>query len=269
MTKAEKVKAILDQRGKVQTEIAEVNKNGTELQAIVIGTGEIRATVYPDIWEEVPEEEIADEIEKISLEEVLNLDTKRVKDWEEGKKHCRVVARPVTNDGAVTMPFLDIELYVQIRFNETHSTKVNEQILEQYGITKEQLFVDANNAQVYTVEKLADRIKRLSKECGEEFPDFGFDEVPLLYISNEDGFNGAGAIYNQSAWEMIAHVLGKDIYILPSSIHELIVHPVDKDIELQMLREMVKTINGDMSPEEFLSDSVYIYKKDKRTIEIA
>lgn len=269
MTKAERVKAILDKRGNVQTEIAKVNKNGVELQAIAIGTGNVRATVYPDICLET-EEEIADDIEKIAKENELDIDLTRVMDWEEGKKHCRVVARPVTDDGAVTMPFLDIELYVQIMFSDTHSTKVNEAVLEKYGITREQLFADANSAQVYTIETLVEKMKKMSEVVGDDFPDMGFDECPLLYVGNKEGHHGAGAIFNQGTWELICDVLGKDIYILPSSIHELIAVPADEDVEPKMLRALVEEVNGtELSEEEFLSNSVYIYRREERTISIA
>jgi len=55
--------------------------------------------------------------------------------------------------------------------------------------------------------------------------------------------------------------LGSDFYLLPSSIHELILVPVGEDRDREHLEEMVKEINQtQVAMEEILSDTVYNYE---------
>jgi len=70
--------------------------------------------------------------------------------------------------------------------------------------------------------------------------------------------------------EEIRDTLGEtDFYILPSSIHEVIIIPAiqNNDEEIQQFQEMVKEINATMlDEEEFLSDTVYKYDAKEQKI---
>lgn len=60
-------------------------------------------------------------------------------------------------------------------------------------------------------------------------------------------------------------MLKSDLYILPSSIHEIIVLPVDFRDDVTGLKDMVNTVNQtQVLPEEFLSDSVYFLTENLR-----
>ena len=57
--------------------------------------------------------------------------------------------------------------------------------------------------------------------------------------------------------------LHDNFYILPSSIHEVILVPESSAPPLKDLQEMVKEINAtEVSPEDKLSDSVYRYDRE-------
>ena len=52
-----------------------------------------------------------------------------------------------------------------------------------------------------------------------------------------------------------------DLYILPSSVHELILVPAYEYIDVYQLYEMVKEVNDtQVAPEERLTDRAYILK---------
>ena len=60
-----------------------------------------------------------------------------------------------------------------------------------------------------------------------------------------------------------------DLYILPSSLHEVIALPKIENNALE-LKEMVMEVNSTMvKKEERLSDSVYCYLREKEVVEIA
>ena len=58
-------------------------------------------------------------------------------------------------------------------------------------------------------------------------------------------------------------VLNKDLYILPSSTHEVLLLPHEKKIEAEELAYMIQSINSENVPrEEWLSDHAYFYRRE-------
>ena len=63
--------------------------------------------------------------------------------------------------------------------------------------------------------------------------------------------------------------LGGDLYILPSSVHEVILIPKTKDLSVKELNEMVCEINSSQVPtEDVLADCIYEYSRKKKAIMI-
>ena len=67
--------------------------------------------------------------------------------------------------------------------------------------------------------------------------------------------------------EKIGDALGGDYYILPSSIHELIVVPSSICCPASKLNDMVCQVNSEMlSSDEILANHAYIYLSDQNKI---
>lgn len=99
-----------------------------------------------------------------------------------------------------------------------------------------------------------------------EFCDSG---IPMYVITNRARTNGAGAILYPELLKDFATAIHKDLFILPSSVHECILLPVFGDENIDELKSMVKDINEtQVAPEEVLSDSVYYYSMEKQCIEL-
>ena len=80
----------------------------------------------------------------------------------------------------------------------------------------------------------------------------------MYILSNQKGINGAACLLYQNAIKDFAHQINSNLYILPSSIHEIILIPDEVNIEKEALKEMVKEVNcTQVAPEEILSDLVY------------
>ena len=89
------------------------------------------------------------------------------------------------------------------------------------------------------------------------------DDSPLKILTNENGLYGAGAILDED----IADQIGEDVYILPSSIHELIIVPANGDMEVNDLVSIVKEVNStQLSPQEVLSDNVYVFRYNRMEV---
>lgn len=86
---------------------------------------------------------------------------------------------------------------------------------------------------------------------------------PKMYVvSNSERNFGAAAILYDSFLADFAKEIDSDFYILPSSIHEVILIPVEhEENEVERLKSMVYEVNHtELSEEEILSDSIYLFK---------
>ena len=95
-------------------------------------------------------------------------------------------------------------------------------------------------------------------------------KIPSLYVlTNARELNGATCItYEEELWE-IAKKFERDIYILPSSIHEVLLVVGGSDFEVRRLQAIVKDANNTVvRPDEILSYQVYLlsYKTGKITV---
>ncbi len=91
---------------------------------------------------------------------------------------------------------------------------------------------------------------------------------PMMYIlTNRKGINGASCLLYKDVIRNFARQLNADLYLLPSSIHEIILVPRDRNMKVEALSKMVEEVNRtQVAEEEVLSDHVYYYSLEKDTI---
>lgn len=93
--------------------------------------------------------------------------------------------------------------------------------------------------------------------------------VPLYVVTNQEKMFGANVLLNTEFLKGFANELDSDLYIIPSSIHEVLVIPASTDAELCILKEMVNEVNRtDVPEEQILSNSVYIYRRATDLVEM-
>lgn len=86
---------------------------------------------------------------------------------------------------------------------------------------------------------------------------------PMYVLSNQHKLNGAVCILYQNLLRDFANRLGCDLYILPSSVHEVLIIPAYDRTTHKELTEMVQDVNSSqLSREEILSDHVYYYSRE-------
>lgn len=91
--------------------------------------------------------------------------------------------------------------------------------------------------------------------------------VPMYVLTNQQRFLGACCILYDDVLKEIAERLDSDLYILPSSIHEVILMPVTVTESVPALSQMVCDINqSEVSAEEILSDHIYYYHRSTDSI---
>ena len=96
----------------------------------------------------------------------------------------------------------------------------------------------------------------------EDFPD-NSGKLPMYVLSNMDGLYGAAAVLYDGVLKDFSEKLEKDLLLLPSSIHEMLLIPYKNEAELSDLKELVRHINQTEVPaKEVLSDHVYRYSRE-------
>ncbi len=88
------------------------------------------------------------------------------------------------------------------------------------------------------------------------------DYVPMYIISNKKGVNGAACLMYPGLLTDLSERLGSDLYIIPSSVHELIMVPTKSTDDRERFDEMIRYVNKTQLAEtEVLSDHVYFYTR--------
>lgn len=99
--------------------------------------------------------------------------------------------------------------------------------------------------------------------------EFLHDEIPMYILTNRYRTNGASVILYENLLAEISEHFGKDLIILPSSIHEVLLLPTDtlEENELTQYTAMVREVNEtQLSDDEILSDHVYYYSRSNRFV---
>lgn len=85
---------------------------------------------------------------------------------------------------------------------------------------------------------------------------------PMFILTNTSRLNGACCMLYKDLLRQIADNIESDFFILPSSIHELVLLPANNMSAICELSEMVKEVNlAEVSNEEILSDHAYYYSR--------
>ena len=170
------------------------------------------------------------------------------------------------------IPFHDLSIVFQCLVSEERfgnaSILIHNVHLQLWKVNARELYECAlENTPLLQGYELADmntvleEMKALGGIDDEEIEDMQ-QEVPMYVLSNKSRINGASCILYKDILKDFAMVVDKDLYVLPSSIHEVILLPSDGTQESEQLKEMVREINqSQVEKEEVLSDSVYFYRR--------
>lgn len=91
-------------------------------------------------------------------------------------------------------------------------------------------------------------------------------ELNMYVLTNSIRTNGATCISYPDILKDFADKHQSDVYIIPSSIHEVILLP-EKDLEIDGFNQMIAEVNRkELDPTEVLSDHMYMYSRSEDKI---
>lgn len=178
------------------------------------------------------------------------------------------------------LPFCDLAItfrwLVHSDSSGIASALITNKEMELWNITLEELYQTAslNTRRLFpaTIQPIQQLLSEyLDKDADiQELLDQTPDELQLFILSNEPRINGSTSMIYDGILADFAKKIKKDLYILPSSIHEVLLMPATKEIEEQALLNLVRDANRTVvGLPDILSDSIYRFdSKHNRVIMI-
>ena len=202
--------------------------------------------------------------ENISLDSFLNYETAR------DRLYLKLVNADRNRDLLLDVPHrrfhnLAVVYYYAMEdscFDRKASILIRNSHMEQWEVEEKTLHEDALKSAPLlnpgTFVPMRDLLRELYGK------DVIHEDFPLYVLTNHDRYNGASAILYPGMTERIAQTVGGSYYILPSSVHELIVVPDDGNTDKKTLLSMVTEINlVEVTEEELLADAVYYFSPER------
>lgn len=263
-----------------------VKNNGKERKGITVSEKgiHISPTIYLEEYfqqfqEGKPIEEIVEKILQLYEEVKCShpCEESLLQNYEElkGKFACKLIHRgkneKLLND-IPYVPWMDLAIVVFVLLEVspygTATVLVRKEHLEIWGLTEAQLFDEAKKNTPILLPYQFCPMRKLLREICPYAVDEGEEEEESLYVlSNKLRSFGAASMLYEGILEKVGQKLGENYYILPSSIHEVIVVPESKSPVKQDLEEMVREINEtQVEEEEVLSDRVYYFSRKENRL---
>lgn len=160
------------------------------------------------------------------------------------------------------VPYLDLAIifYVMVEVNEygTASMLIRNTHMGYWDITLKELYDCAGmntprllSSKFQTIQAVIEELTHSSTTGGKDF---------MYVLSNQIQSFGSAAILYKDQLANIGLLLRENYYVLPSSVHEVIIIPESEAPCKKFLDDMVKEINeAHVEREEVLSDHAYYY----------
>lgn len=179
--------------------------------------------------------------------------------------------------------FLDMSIVYYIeQYNDElgaiEGIRITNELMQSENLSEEELY---HNSMKNMLEKEKSRLIPMIKVIMSiqfgiplretEISESDFSDGDFIMLSNERGINGSRRLLDTRALIKASEIAESDLYILPSSTQEVLIVSVNEiNASPSELKNMVREVNiSEVSKEERLTDNVYIFRRDTRTIEIA
>ncbi|MDD2972801.1 MAG: DUF5688 family protein [Lachnospiraceae bacterium] len=169
--------------------------------------------------------------------------------------HCRiwnVTVEELYENAKVNTPRL-LPYEIQNMEDVMHTILLDNLRKEYAAAGIEEMNADTQEADQEWMEHMVDQMIREA---------VGENQVPMYVLSNQGRVLGAACILYHNVMKELSERMKKDFYVLPSSIHELILIPVQERDERLDLNEMVQEVNlTQVDAEEVLANHAYYYSR--------
>ena len=279
--RAELVAKLVERKIGRKTSIAEVLKNNKKVYGIAIETEQkgVCVNIYIDDMYYLENEKIADKViaafeeSKTPKFDVERLSTKEyildhVIPYVIGKRGNQELLAKNAN-----VQFLDLAYTFRVMIPGEGSYLLTNDMVEKIGSNVPELFRRARENMVRDYKTkiipIENAVASILGQCEESDKDIPDEECQMAVLTNTEKLYGANGLLRKDLLKKYAERIGKDLYILPSSVHELLVVPKGF-VDVEQLREMVREVNdNEVDDVDILSYTVYEYNRVLDNISVA
>lgn len=268
-----------------------VNRTGIEFRK---PGGDMRHTIYMDSYYEKMKEGKSKEAIMGEITEMMKsgydmggeLKEPVLKDFQQVKPFLKVflVNTKANRRKLFHMPYMEMEdLSMVCRVHAslpgwTEDMEVTDGYLERWGISKEALFGAALKNMWESRDYVMQEGDSKVDACLSGFPEpenlldtpdslVLSQREPIYVLTNKEENRGASAVLCPRVMEKVCMLLPEGFYILPSSIHEVMIVPKGEEKGPKELGKLVRDINLiAVQQEEILSDRIYEYDREVKRI---
>ncbi|MBE5899655.1 MAG: hypothetical protein E7279_08645 [Lachnospiraceae bacterium] len=267
-----------------------IKNNGITLHGLVINNGKcnISPTIYLDYYYKDFEngadinklaKQVVAQYKKFELDE--DFDISIFTDYEKCKKRIsyKLINYEQNKELLEDIPhikYLDLAIVfyylLEGGLNETSSILIRNSHMEHWEVNTDDLMAQAQNN---TPRLLQSEIRSLTDVVKEILADNPMAITPedepmnqtMYVLTNKLKLYGACCILYKSLLEEFAEQQGCDLYIIPSSVHEVLLLPCSEELDPEYLTSLVQEVNSsELSTEDILSDHVYLYSRKNKEI---
>lgn len=151
--------------------------------------------------------------------------------------------------------------------------RINSRLMELWGAMEEQLHraaMENLENEPYSIKPIVELLGGMAGIPAGAMRELPEEVTKQHVLANEGCRYGAAGMLRKDLMEGFAEQAGGSFYILPSSIHDLILLPDDGSVNAECLKEMVQEVNKSVvTREEWLSEDVYYYDCEERKVKMA
>lgn len=233
----------------------EVVKNGTTLYGVELKVGNVAPCIYVDDKTEV--DRAVNALIK-AVKDAPNVNIDDFRDFDKVKDKLRLYLSRGEREEVKTTDFLNLKLGVEIDLENVGTSKVTIGLLATWGKPFDEVLDVAkeNMEKRVKVITMYDFIVSRSPEMALFMPK---PDKDMTIVTTETGNHGASVIVCENVLQRLYDEKGT-FYIIPSSIHEVLVAEESFGISPEDLKAMVCEVNDTTVPEEeILAYTVYKY----------
>ena len=152
--------------------------------------------------------------------------------------------------------FLDLAIIccsvVNTADKQIYAAVINHEVMKMLALSEEEMF-QAARSQMET--RMPCRLLQVYQQ--------------LYAYTNKEFYLGAVSLLEKEGFRTLAQQFWDDLYVLPASIHEVMLLP-SKLLSLRSAQDLLRKANQEATkPEEWLSDQVYLYQRGSDEITLA
>ena len=174
-------------------------------------------------------------------------------------------------EDTVSIDLYDLSIIFVIKVGSDEfngSIMVKKEHTDLWNVSAEEMYEIAleNIADDWKITSMTEMLNELGSglmDCDE------LGNMNIYVLSNKDGVYGASAMLNKDVFDNNKKTYGFDrIYIIPSSVHELLLIPADNQkLTVEYINMMIREVNmTTVGVTEILSDNVYVYDISKNKL---